>query len=291
MVQYHTPTSLPNISRMHSVPVDQQLHQQSAPNLELGEFQQSIVHSERFLQTIIQGVSQPLAGEVLFFWLDFISGILPSCKKQLLRFLLPIMQCLFARISRCRNPYSFQASKEMLEILTLVRSFLQQCMIPAESEMIDSFGRVVPNSVNSEKTLLRSFLRGFSSPGVVVDPVIETRNEFVKALPELLNSIAAIWKRDTHTDEELENKFLIQDFIGKMISGVFKMFPFDICFSLCSLLEEFRNPTQVLSRVHNIPEIISELLLALPDITPSIIIGATTEIVSTTLQKNSPIQM
>ena len=244
--------------------------------------------SPLLVPTITSAFQQPLASNVRYYWLEFISSILPYLNGYLKRIVPPICLCLCEIIFQFDNVYAFQVSQELFAILDSMKLLLSVSFIRSANE-INHLSQQ-PTSSGGVIDIFTTFLNkplfaGDDQPNDKSDPIVETRTSIQKAFPEILKSIIKLWDQPTLGEDELANKFTIQDRIVKILDPIFMEFPHEVLYSLFCVVEIYRYESE---HSEDIPKIILELFNAMDCVSPSSIFKHSSVILSSLLKTRHP---
>jgi hypothetical protein len=249
------------------------LNSDSMSNLSQQTTSVSLIQSNLFISTITTGLVST-SSNVRYYWLEFVSYILPFYPNELKTIVVPICNRICEIMFSFENVYAFQFSQELVSVLNTLQSIISTCAIRSEAELTTAPAPGVIDSLNIFSGLLKTVEQ---TPNV--DPIVVRRDEFFKALPSIFRAMIYVWEHPTRTEDELANKFVIQDRIVKLLDPVLREFPTEVIYGFVMVLEECRQEHQ-----KNIPFVILDMFNAMDSVTPTVIFRTCASILTSVLK-------
>ena len=246
-----------------------------------------VIHSPQFIQTLTNGLQQPLSGSVRYYWVEFINTLISYYAKDLKLFVTPISRCLCDIIFKIENIYAFQLSIEILVILDSLSNIMSACLLRSEKELSSASATISSSEKSSTGvgilgTMVRSVFSADEPQSI--DPIIEIRKELLSSLPTILKVFIFIWNQNPQGEDEIQNKFNIQDRVTRILESIFINFSNELIYGFCSLIDDIRknHPNELTPTF----DVITDILNAIDTntITPTVVFNDCALIVSTILK-------
>jgi len=213
-----------------------------------------------FISTITSGLIST-SSNVRYYWLEFVTYILPFYPYEIKSIIVPICNRLCDIIVSFENVYAFQFSQELGSVLDTLQKLITTCAIKGDSELTPA--SAAPGVIDSLNIL--GFLNRVEQ-APISDPIVLRREEFFKALPTIFKAMIHVWAHPTKTDDEVANKFVLQDRIVKILDPVLREFPNEVIYGFVVVLEECRQEHQ-----KHIPFVILDMFNAMDSVNPTVI--------------------
>ena len=173
-----------------------------------------IEDSSLFLSTLTSGLLQPASGDVRFYWLEFILYSFSRTYGDLELTTPPIVNCLSFILVNYRDIYSFQCSKDVMNILHALETIVSTHIhLPEAAVQVQTSNSFIGD--------IFGVLAGKQDE----KPIPTPREDVFLAINEIVYALCSIWDREAQGENDLANKFQIQDKIVKIIDSAIKLFP------------------------------------------------------------------
>jgi hypothetical protein len=205
----------------------------------------TISASPMFLQTIVVGLLQQSSKNIRVYWLEFLTTCLPYFMSHLQAMITPIVNCICDILTSFENAHNSISSKDVILLLKSLSMVFRLCAPnSAVFEKLDEQSNAsksgVPGRFLVDFVKERVFFSTESGPAEQ-NPQILARQELFKVLPNVLLALVKVWGQPRASgasvvtsknpftlptsNDELHNKYTIQDQILKIIDPFMRNYP------------------------------------------------------------------